>query len=190
MDVPPQAALVCDFINTRDVENCTDDFSSGADLSRWLAERGLIERTARASDADVRRTTALREGLRAVLEGHHDALGDEPAGSVGTRAVLAELDGLARQLPLRLEFGPDGPRLDGVGTDVASGLARILAAIAQSASDGSWTRVKVCPADTCRWAFYDSSKNHSRTWCTMRVCGNRAKTTSYRARQRSISAAT
>lgn len=34
-------------------------------------------------------------------------------------------------------------------------------------------RVKVCP--TCRWLFLDRSKNRSRRWCDMKVCGNRAK---------------
>jgi predicted RNA-binding Zn ribbon-like protein len=34
-------------------------------------------------------------------------------------------------------------------------------------------RVKVCPA--CRWLFLDRSKNQSRRWCDMKVCGNRAK---------------
>jgi predicted RNA-binding Zn ribbon-like protein len=34
-------------------------------------------------------------------------------------------------------------------------------------------RVKICP--TCRWLFLDRSKNQSRSWCDMKVCGNRAK---------------
>jgi predicted RNA-binding Zn ribbon-like protein len=42
----------------------------------------------------------------------------------------------------------------------------------------------VCAAEDCRWAFYDRSRNRSRTWCSMEECGNRAKARSYRARQR------
>jgi len=32
-----------------------------------------------------------------------------------------------------------------------------------------------CTEETCRWLFLDRSKNHSRRWCDMRVCGNRSK---------------
>ena len=43
-------------------------------------------------------------------------------------------------------------------------------------------RVKLCFAHDCAWAFYDRSRNGSRTWCEMGVCGNRAKARTYRAR--------
>ena len=48
---------------------------------------------------------------------------------------------------------------------------------------GTWSRLKVCPADDCQWAFYDHSKNRSGTWCSMQVCGNRAKVRAYRERR-------
>jgi len=50
---------------------------------------------------------------------------------------------------------------------------------------GTWSRLKVCPADDCQWAFYDHSKNRSGTWCSMKVCGNRAKVRRYRERRSS-----
>ncbi len=67
-------------------------------------------------------------------------------------------------------------------------IGRALAIIARAAADGTWERLKVCPADDCRWAFYDFSRNHSRTWCSMSSCGNRAKARSYRSRQPKASA--
>ena len=70
------------------------------------------------------------------------------------------------------------PRLSG---DDAVG--QVLAIVAVAAADGTWERLKACPADDCHWAFYDFSRNHSRTWCTMSTCGNRAKARTYRARQ-------
>jgi predicted RNA-binding Zn ribbon-like protein len=48
---------------------------------------------------------------------------------------------------------------------------------------GTWDRLKACRQETCRWAFYDNTKNRSGVWCTMEVCGNRAKARSYRERQ-------
>ena len=49
---------------------------------------------------------------------------------------------------------------------------------------GTWLRLKACRNYTCRWAFYDHSKNRSGHWCTMSVCGNRQKSRGYRQRHR------
>jgi len=35
--------------------------------------------------------------------------------------------------------------------------------------------VRVCASDICSWLFMDTSKNHTRRWCDMKSCGNRAK---------------
>jgi predicted RNA-binding Zn ribbon-like protein len=43
-------------------------------------------------------------------------------------------------------------------------------------------RVSSCGADTCRWLFLDTSRNHSRRWCDMKVCGNRMKARRFQAR--------
>ncbi|NUS05253.1 MAG: CGNR zinc finger domain-containing protein [Nonomuraea sp.] len=47
-----------------------------------------------------------------------------------------------------------------------------------------WDRLKVCAEGMCQRAFIDSSRNRSRSWCSMRVCGNRTETRAYRARKR------
>ena len=102
---------------------------------------------------DVEPVRAFRDGLRALLIG-------EPVTLDGTVTV-------------RLE--PAGPRVLGEGP-----VGRLLAIIAAAPA---WDRVKVCGAEDCRWAFYDASRNHSRTWCSMSDCGNRAKARAYRARE-------
>ncbi|GAA0393839.1 hypothetical protein GCM10010357_13330 [Streptomyces luteireticuli] len=48
---------------------------------------------------------------------------------------------------------------------------------------GESTRLKRCAEQACAWVFWDVSKNRSRRWCSMRVCGNRAKARRYAARQ-------
>lgn len=63
-------------------------------------------------------------------------------------------------------------------------VAAVLAAATRLAVTGTWDRLKICPADDCRWAFYDRSRNRSRTWCSMQVCGNREKARTFRARSR------
>jgi predicted RNA-binding Zn ribbon-like protein len=46
-----------------------------------------------------------------------------------------------------------------------------------------FSHVKVCAADGCGWVFLDSSKNGTRRWCSMKLCGNRAKTERFRSRK-------
>lgn len=61
-------------------------------------------------------------------------------------------------------------------------LGAIVGAAVQLSFEGRWDRLKLCDADTCRYAFYDESRNHSGKWCDMAVCGNRAKTRAFRER--------
>ena len=46
------------------------------------------------------------------------------------------------------------------------------------------TRVKQCQGEKCRWLFFDATKNKSRRWCEMEICGNRAKQKRHGARLR------
>ena len=51
-------------------------------------------------------------------------------------------------------------------------------------ADGSWQRLKACRASDCQWAFVDTARNHSRSWCSMASCGNREKARAFRERHR------
>ncbi|WP_336211155.1 CGNR zinc finger domain-containing protein [Nonomuraea sp. LPB2021202275-12-8] len=152
------AELIRDFVNTYEVEADSDELGTPAELAVWLRERELIGQADRATDDDLATAIALREGLRAALRG--EAVIELPV------------------LPLRVAFGVR-PGLVPVAGGVAGGLAGIAAAV----TDSSWDRLKVCAEDSCQWAFVDSSRNRSRSWCSMRVCGNRTKTRAYRARK-------
>jgi len=44
-------------------------------------------------------------------------------------------------------------------------------------------RVRACAASDCGWWFVDDTKNHSRRWCDMTLCGNREKLRRFRARK-------
>jgi predicted RNA-binding Zn ribbon-like protein len=67
---------------------------------------------------------------------------------------------------------------------MAGSLGRLIAIMVEAMADGTWSRLKACSAETCQWLFYDTSKNRSGHWCSMRVCGNRAKARQFRARRR------
>ncbi|RBQ14456.1 hypothetical protein DP939_40865 [Spongiactinospora rosea] len=169
------AELVRDFVNTYDVEDDTDDLASPAELSVWLHERALTGPGDRATDDDLTLAVCLREGLRTTL-----TTGLPAAALQGAQQVLEEA---LRALPLRVRLTTAGPGLAPLAAGVRGGLGAIAAAVARAQADGTWRRLKVCAEGTCRWAFIDASKNRSRAWCSMRVCGNRTKTRAYRARQ-------
>lgn len=167
------ALLLRDFVNTYDVDCDIDELGAPSDLGGWLAERGLVPAGTRADENDLGAAVALREGLRAAMLGHHGALRPEPP---------EDLDRVLAALPLRLSL--DGPALVPTHDGARGGLAGIAAAVVRSMAEGAWPRLKVCRAPTCRWAFFDTSRNRSRGWCSMRMCGNRAKTRAYRDRRR------
>lgn len=50
------------------------------------------------------------------------------------------------------------------------------------------SRTKRCEGHECGWLFFDTTKNKTRRWCEMRVCGNRAKVRALRQRQRDVAA--
>jgi predicted RNA-binding Zn ribbon-like protein len=142
----------------------------------WLAEQGYGARGG-VSSADLDLAIELRDALRDELYAHHDGGSDPDA-----RRRLAEL---SQVLPLSVGTCSDGtPELVAAGdpTPARALLSAVLAGMAIAGFDGTWHRLKVCPADDCRWAFFDHSKNRSRRWCSMEVCGNRNKTREFRKR--------
>jgi predicted RNA-binding Zn ribbon-like protein len=62
--------------------------------------------------------------------------------------------------------------------------------LAEAASElvlsAAMERVRACGAETCRWLFLDTSKNHTRRWCNMKVCGNRMKAQRFHARRTAV----
>jgi predicted RNA-binding Zn ribbon-like protein len=177
---PGPLETVRTFVNTLDIDDGVEGLATPAALAGWLGEHGLLDPAAgavRATAADVRRAVELREALRAHLLSHHG----EPLAD----AAAATLDAAARRARLTVRFtGPDETRLEPAAGGVDGALGRLLAIVAQAIADGTWQRLKACPADTCQWAFYDASRNRSAVWCDMRVCGNRAKVRGFRARAR------
>ena len=97
--------------------------------------------------------------------------------------AIERLDRAASRAGLRLRFHPGGcAEFEPDATGVDGALARLLAIVAEARVEGEWERLKACADHSCQWAFYDKSKNRSKKWCRMEVCGNVAKARSYRAR--------
>ena len=178
---PGRLETVRQFVNSIDLEDGPEQLSSPDALAGWLTAHDLpVER---ASKADLQRAIALREALRELLLGHH---GDD---HVPDPAAAVVLDETARRAKVGLAFDASGrASVAPAAAGVDGALGRILAIVADAQADGTWERMKACPWETCKWAFYDATKNRSGVWCNMAVCGNRAKARAHRERQRSAGA--
>ncbi|MFE7778076.1 CGNR zinc finger domain-containing protein [Streptomyces sp. NPDC057445] len=159
---PGGLALIESLVNTLSIESGADSL----DTAEGRAAFGLAE-------GDVAAARELREALRAACLAH---AGHLAPGEVDT------LDRLLSAAPLLVG-------VDGAGTaelrpaDPASLVSRVAAAIATAAAEGTWLRLKACEAEDCHWAYYDRSPAGRSRWCTMSVCGSRAKMRAYRARR-------
>jgi predicted RNA-binding Zn ribbon-like protein len=174
---PPRLAVLQDFLNSVDLEEGHDDLVDIDGLRSWLVARRLADADLPIREGERRRLVGLREALRDVIEGRdHDGI---------DATALQVIDDAAHDAAVRVTLGPGGTA---ALTPASSGLdgfvARLLADIAAAQLEGTWVRLKVCPRDVCRWAFYDGSKNRSGRWCTMRICGSRTKSARLRSRQR------
>ena len=177
-DVPREIETILGFVNTLDVETGADELDSPEALAGWLESQGLLRGGGVPTRRDLERAIELREALRALLRSHHDATVDPDA--------ITMLNSTASEVPLSVTFDSRGnPSIVAGRAGISGGLGGVLSAVAGAQAAGSWPRLKVCSMDTCQWAFYDRSKNRSGRWCSMGVCGNRAKTKSYRERRRS-----
>jgi len=159
---PGSLALVESLVNTLDIESGADVLSTEDGRARF----GLTE-------AEVPEARELRESLRAALLAH----AGHPA-----HAPVTPLGELLASAPLRVTVDPaDGSAALG-SADEGRLHARIAEAVAAALIDGTWLRLKACESDTCHWAYYDRSPAGRGRWCSMQVCGARAKMRRYRAK--------
>ncbi|PWR13038.1 hypothetical protein DKT68_01850 [Micromonospora acroterricola] len=166
--VPAAVRLVRDFVNTLEPQIDDETLTSPDRLRDWFAERGLMAADAHLDPADLDMALTVREGLRAVLLGH--------AGHHADPTTLDRLNQALAEVPVALRFADDGHRLVAAGgTPLDRALAGLVDAIRVCGEDGTWPRLKVCARDTCRWAYYDASRNQARRWCSMAGCGNYIK---------------
>jgi predicted RNA-binding Zn ribbon-like protein len=185
------------FVNTLDVEQRTDGLESPADLDAWLREAGLVGDQADPSGPpELSLAIELREALREVLRSHvtrqtgprarrqaADSRVMLHGGAPDASDAAARVARVAAAMRAGIAVGADGRiRVVPSGQGAAAGLTRLLLIGAEAATAGTWTRLKVCSADDCQWAFYDRSPTHSGCWCSMQICGSRAKSRAYRSR--------
>jgi predicted RNA-binding Zn ribbon-like protein len=174
---PGRLRVLQAFVNTTDRIISLDELSSPEKLREWLTAWDLLDRGTLGED-DLFRSLELREALRELLVAN-------PERSEVPRAALGRLNRAGAEGRLVVRFRRDGEaELDASAPGLAGALGRLVAIAYTAMADGTWWRLKACRSDECRWAFYDSSRNRSGAWCTMSVCGTRAKSRAYRQRRK------
>lgn len=184
-----------DFANTvtglRGTDKEAEHLHGYGDLLSWAAQAALLtpdrarelQQTAGQSSARpaqvLARSVALREAIYAIFSALAakekapaaalDLLNDEVVEAMTNARIVRKSGGFDWELPAD-----------------ACGLFLPLHAIARDAAELLTSRhlkeVRECSLETCGWLFLDETRNHSRQWCEMSVCGNRAKQTRFRNR--------
>ncbi len=171
-----------DLVNTLDwrfrKEGPEELLKSYSDLLRFAGESGLLKpgqiRRPRKTTAGkaLKRCVELREAIAQILYRR-----TPPTAALETLERL--IQAARNQQQLRWREG----RLTWNWKKLDAKLP--LWALSLSASDllssGDMHRVRECDNPECRWLFLDTSKNHTRRWCDMKVCGNRMKARRFKA---------
>ena len=160
-----------------------DRFDDPAEIQRFATAASIFRQQEVGRPLTVANAGAIATGVRDLRESI-DALFRGCAAS--KRVDASELAALLRACASALEgrdellasadapFGKTGQPLP---------FETALAVSALSLLDGaSLKKLKICP--NCNWLFLDKSRNSSRLWCDMAVCGNRAKARHHYRRQR------
>jgi predicted RNA-binding Zn ribbon-like protein len=183
---PPFIAddLALDFINTKfgvgpSYREC---FGSDEDVLHWLLRTGSI--TGVSGEVPKGRSGTLVKAAIELRESARDLVACRKAERVGNPAVLNRFLALDRSCK-ELEWRPGKPptlRLQRQLHTVEAALVPVASAIAALLAEGDFRLIRTCESSECTLWFYDRTKAHHRRWCSMALCGNRAKVASFRAR--------
>jgi predicted RNA-binding Zn ribbon-like protein len=165
--IPSDVRIVRDFANTVESQIGVERLRAPADLGEWLTARGLLDDAAPVRPDHVALAVTLREGLRGVLQRH--------AGHEPDPASMRRFDDALAALPLRARFDDDGFRLAPRAPTRWKPPSRASSPPCVRPSTTARGRGSRCARDSCRWAYYDRSRNRSSRWCTMAGCGNIVK---------------
>jgi predicted RNA-binding Zn ribbon-like protein len=187
-------ALCLDFANTisnRGSDAAIDRLRSYGDFLSWC------EQSAAVAPAQVRdlsklaavHQSAARDALTQILEVREALYRLLAAVSSAKRPRPADLAAVNAQLPpafSRSRIAAAGDhyalKVEASGDDLLSPLAPIVKSAVDLLTSPHVDRVRTCAADTCEWLFLDTTKNRTRRWCDMKVCGNREKVRRFRNR--------
>jgi predicted RNA-binding Zn ribbon-like protein len=171
VEAPGRLDLLRRFVNTLDLPDGPDRLDTPEGASEWCRDEGL---PIVANQSDCDRLRAFREALRDALFANN--------GEFDATQAWHQLEPFARDASVTVAIEDCTPVLRPVGSGAGATIGALLTIVYDAVSDGTWHRLRACRKSSCRYAYYDRSKNASRAWCSMTSCGNREK--AHRRRQR------
>jgi predicted RNA-binding Zn ribbon-like protein len=185
--------LCLDFTNTLSGRRARprERLTSYQDLIAWGRQAGVLtdadafflERIAAEHPRDATRMLAEAVTLREAL---YRILSSVIEGSPPGQDELAFLNAALSRAMDRLRVARGVSGFGWAWATEEETLDRMLWPVIRSAADllvsGEAQRVRRCASEACDWLFLDTSRNHSRRWCDMSGCGNRAKARRHYAR--------
>jgi predicted RNA-binding Zn ribbon-like protein len=195
----PQAFFVSgslglDFLNT--MATPVDWIDDGDGLLSWLEQAQLVSAKALKAlnaqampgefDAVAAQARGLREWIRGFLRSRSGRrLGAEDLRDLGPLNRLLDRDEQFAQIVARPAGGAFDLELkthrrwrtpESLLLPIGEELARFLCS-------GDFEYVKACEGSTCTLLFVDRTRGRARRWCSMAICGNRAKQATHRNRR-------
>jgi len=169
-----------DFINTEAiVEGHPHDFwQIDQDVEAWLQQAGLTAdglALQNEPDALLQAARQLRQIIRNSVQQH------KAGEAVDIQALNAWLGEATSHLQLTGEPGELQLRRVYAGQSVMQQLGQVAEQAAMLLTQEDFSRVRPCEHPACTLWFYDRTKAHRRRWCSMALCGNRAKVARFRA---------
>jgi predicted RNA-binding Zn ribbon-like protein len=168
---------------------------SGDGLLRWLAQAELVPADvlnalkARAMPDELDKVAdqarALREWFRGFVRKH--------MGRPLTPKAIHELGPLNKILERDEACSQISPRHPGDGGCLELRMMRrwrspeslllpVAEALAKFVCEDDFANVKACEGPACTLIFVDRTRRRARKWCSMAICGNRAKQAAHRSR--------
>jgi predicted RNA-binding Zn ribbon-like protein len=188
-------ALCLDFANTvdsRPTERRRDLIPGYGDLVRWGLQASVLtasqaEALEAVATSDARLAETVMTRARTLREAIFEIFSATAAAAPPPGTSLEVLNEFVPATFARLRLQPDGSAYR-LGWEESETLERALWPVVRSAVDllvsDLLGRVRICAADSCSWLFLDESRNRSRRWCDMTVCGNRDKARRFRDARR------
>lgn len=172
--------IALDLLNTVPMVNgqLVDAFQTDQDVLQWLADYDLAIELALPPNALLDAARELRESIRRQIAAKKD--GKPLDLDVINRFLVS---GISHMELVALDKGQVRlERRRKIGS-VSQLLAPVAEAAAELLSLDDFTFIRRCESPECVLWFYDRTKGHKRRWCSMALCGNRHKVSSFRKRQ-------
>jgi predicted RNA-binding Zn ribbon-like protein len=178
-----------DFVNTLDWRfreaGAEDLLKSYGDLLRFIEQSKLLPpKQTRRLEHSARVLATCKELREAIAEIFYARLHGLKPSAATQRTVEGYFKAALGEQKLNWSQSPRVTWEWSQALDAEVALRAIAASALDLMTSDAVDRVRECNNPECRWLFLDTSKNHTRRWCDMKVCGNRMKARRFKAQRK------